>query len=147
MNIIFNDKLKARLIMQNSEVINEIDKLIKLYQDRWNTTIEFVDYLSVPNITQERLLIVLRLIVDSGDSLLVGYGKFQKMQMDYIKWLENYHKEHRDLPDGFVFDKSCPFCNGKVSLNITGKSYSYDCATNIVLPVVAEEYNLIYLPL
>lgn len=116
--------------MQNSEAINEIDKLIKLYQDKWNVTIGIIDYLSVPNITQEKLLIVLRMLVNSGDSLLVGYSKFRKMETDYALWLENYHTTHGDIPDGFVFDKPCPFCGGKVSLNIANeKSYSYNCET------------------
>ena len=59
--------------MLNSDTLEQIDILSDLYQYRWGKSL---DYTIIPqNMTQEDLLIVLKRIVDTGESILIGYNK------------------------------------------------------------------------
>lgn len=59
--------------MTNPDVIKQLDALCDLYKQRWEKD---VDYTTLPKgITQEKLVDVLERIVDTGESILVGYNK------------------------------------------------------------------------
>ena len=59
--------------MFDAEVMKEIEKLSKLYEERWHA---YVDKMVIPEkLSQEELVIVLRRIVDTGESVLVGWNK------------------------------------------------------------------------
>lgn len=59
--------------MFDAEVMKEIEKLSKLYEERWHAC---VDKMVIPDkLSQEELVIVLRRIVDTGESVLVGWNK------------------------------------------------------------------------
>ncbi len=59
--------------MTNPDVLKQLDTLCALYKQRWGKD---VDYTALPKgITQEKLVDVLERIVDTGESILVGYNK------------------------------------------------------------------------
>ena len=107
-------------------MMQEIYKLCALYEKRWGKE---VDYTGMPaNIGQEKLLQILRIIVETGDSILVGFQKRKALVDPYFDYLESYHSSH-DIPNGFVFEKSCPLCNNRVIYHKVGNSYEYKCET------------------
>lgn len=58
------------------EIYNKIQKLSLLYEKRWGKE---PDYTVVPKgMSQEVLLKVLERIVDTGESILVGWNKIHK---------------------------------------------------------------------
>lgn len=62
--------------MINKDALIEIEKLEELYKLRWNKE---VDYSLLPHsVTQEQLCLILRRIVDTGESCLVGYNKIKE---------------------------------------------------------------------
>ena len=62
--------------MVNEEALEEIEKLSILYEKNWGVPI---DYMILPaGLTQEKLLVVLKRIVETGESVLVGYDKVFK---------------------------------------------------------------------
>lgn len=62
--------------MINEEAMQRIEELNKEYERRWGKP---VDYLIKPaGLTQESLVIVLERIVDTGESILVGWNKIKK---------------------------------------------------------------------
>ncbi len=59
--------------MFNPDTLAQLNNLCELYKHRWGKE---VDYTILPrSIRQEKLLIVLERIVDTGESILVGYNK------------------------------------------------------------------------
>ncbi|MDE6364397.1 MAG: hypothetical protein K2L86_09070 [Lachnospiraceae bacterium] len=59
--------------MTNPDVLKQLDALCALYKQRWGKD---VDYTTLPKgITQEKFVYVLERIVDTGESILVGYNK------------------------------------------------------------------------
>lgn len=59
--------------MTNPDTLKKLDTLCALYKHRWGKD---VDYTVLPRgITQENLADVLERIVDTGESILVGYNK------------------------------------------------------------------------
>lgn len=59
--------------MTNPDVLKQLDTLCALYRQRWGKD---VDYTVLPKgITQEKLVSVLERIVNTGESILVGYDK------------------------------------------------------------------------
>ncbi|MBD5135030.1 MAG: hypothetical protein HDT39_03590 [Lachnospiraceae bacterium] len=59
--------------MTNPDIVKQLDTLCALYKQRWGKD---VDYVVLPRcITQEKLVDVLERIVDTGESILVGYNK------------------------------------------------------------------------
>lgn len=59
--------------MTNPNVLKRLDTLCALYKQRWGKDI---DYTVLPKgITQEKLVDVLQRIVDTSESILVGYNK------------------------------------------------------------------------
>jgi hypothetical protein len=59
--------------MVNGEALEEINELSSVYEKNWGIP---VDYTILPaGLCQEKLVVVLRRIVDTGESVLVGYGK------------------------------------------------------------------------
>lgn len=59
--------------MTNPDTLKRLDTLCALYKQRWGKD---VDYTVLPRgITQENLADVLERIVDTGESILVGYDK------------------------------------------------------------------------
>ena len=114
------------IILVNVKAMQEIHKLSSLYEKRWGKE---VDYVGMPTrLCQETLLQVLRLIVDTGDSILVGFQKRKALVDPYHDYLENFH-ENNDIQNGFVFEKPCPLCNKKVIYYEQGNSYEYRCET------------------
>lgn len=59
--------------MINPDTLEQLNSLCELYKHRWGRE---VDYTVLPRpITQEKLLIILERIVDTGESILVGENK------------------------------------------------------------------------
>lgn len=59
--------------MINEEALNKIDELSKLYKFNWGKE---VDRVGMPlGMSQEKLVIVLERIVETGESILVGWNK------------------------------------------------------------------------
>ena len=59
--------------MINTDAMRRIEQLESEYEDKWGKK---VDYLIIPQgITQEKLVAVLERIVDTGESILVGWNK------------------------------------------------------------------------
>ena len=59
--------------MINTDATRRIEQLESEYEDKWGKK---VDYLIIPQgITQEKLVSVLERIVDTGESILVGWNK------------------------------------------------------------------------
>lgn len=113
-------------ILINVKAMQEIHKLSSLYEKRWGKE---VDYVGMPTrLCQETLLQVLRLIVETGDSILVGLQKRKALIDPYYNYLEEYHEKH-NITNCFVFEKPCPLCNNKVIYHQNGNSYEYKCET------------------
>ncbi len=59
--------------MINPEAQEKINQLYQLYKQRWGK--DLYDSTLPGSITQEKLVLVLERIVDTGESILVGYDK------------------------------------------------------------------------
>ena len=67
----------------------------------------------------------MRIIVDTGDSVLVGYQKIRNLLKPYYKYLDTFDK----LNCGDIVDKKCPLCAGDIKLYRMGNSYEFRCDT------------------
>lgn len=113
--------------MINPSVLKEINELSTIYEARFGKD---VDYMGLPStVSQSKLLQAFRIIVNTGDSLIIGLKKVRDLTNPYFDYLTKYHNTHIDLENGFVFDKPCPLCNGKVYFYEFGTSYMYKCET------------------
>ena len=73
--------------MVNEEALEEIEKLSNIYEKTWGVP---VDYTILPaGLTQEKLVVVLKRIVDTGESVLVGYA--ETFGPATAKFLQNKH--------------------------------------------------------
>lgn len=64
--------------MINKEALDKIQVLGKEYERTWGKK---VDYTILPKgISQEKLVGVLEIMTDTGDSLLVAYNKYKETQ-------------------------------------------------------------------
>ena len=62
--------------MINKEAINKIKILENRYKENWGKS---VDYTIIPKgVTQEKMVEILERIVNTGESVLVGYEKIKK---------------------------------------------------------------------
>lgn len=59
--------------MIDENAMREIERLNKLYKERWQKEVDYT--IMPPGMDQRKLVIILRRIVDTGESLLVGYHK------------------------------------------------------------------------
>lgn len=59
--------------MINPEAQEKVNQLYQLYKQRWGKDLYGSIY--PINMTQEKLVLVLERIVDTGESILVGYDK------------------------------------------------------------------------
>ena len=59
--------------MVNQEALEKIEELLQKYKYNWGTELEMT-YLP-PGITQEKLVVVLERIAETGESVLVGWNK------------------------------------------------------------------------
>ena len=109
--------------MIDVKMMQESIKLGQLYENRWGKEVDFVGMPS--SIGQHKLLLVMRLIVDTGDSVLVGYQKIKKLVDPYYKYLMSIERSK----DGDVVDKRCPLCGENVKFYQMGNSYEYRCDT------------------
>lgn len=76
-------------MLVNVKAMQEIHKLSSLYEKNWGKE---VDYVGMPIlIDQENLLQVFRIIVETGDSVLVGFQKRKALVDPYRDYLEEYH--------------------------------------------------------
>lgn len=100
--------------MVNESALREIESLTERYRKNWGTE---PDFTAVPRyLTQEKMCLVLRRIVETGESVLVGSGKVREMIGKYysgIDWSD-------DLKNGEVLPEPCPFCGGKVRVERFG---------------------------
>lgn len=95
--------------MINDSALQEIAKLEEIYKARWQTVVDIS--LLPPGITQERYCLILRRIIDTGESCLVGYNKIKDAALNYydcIDWTIQYKT-------GDMLDKKCPFCGKDVN--------------------------------
>lgn len=102
--------------MMNEVAPREIERLQKMYEERWGIT---PDTSILPrSVTQERLCLILRRIIDTGESCLVGYNKVKDISLDYyfkkIDWSIQYQ-------DGDVLEQKCPFCGKNVKITFLGE--------------------------
>ena len=59
--------------MVNEEALEEIERLSNIYEKKWGVP---VDYTILPaGLSQEKLVVVLGRIVDTGESVLVSYSR------------------------------------------------------------------------
>ncbi|MBE6754204.1 MAG: hypothetical protein E7559_07645 [Ruminococcaceae bacterium] len=64
--------------MTDKQVTERIELLERKYREVWGVE---VDYLTVPAcMTQEKLVCVLERIIDTGESVLVGFNKIYRGQ-------------------------------------------------------------------
>jgi len=120
--------------MVNKQALEEIERLEQIYKQRWNTS---VDTSLLPRtVTQEQLCLILRRIIDTGESCLVGYSKIKEITWDYynqIDWTHSYK-------DGDVFDKKCPFCGNRVKIaymGTYGQTNVIYCESDLCLRIVS----------
>ncbi|MBQ3125186.1 MAG: hypothetical protein IJC09_07200 [Clostridia bacterium] len=59
--------------MNDVAVMKEIQELEAIYEKRWGKPVDFIGMPST--ITQESFLLVMRLIIETGESVLVGFEK------------------------------------------------------------------------
>jgi len=59
--------------MINVEALKEIERLSEVYEQRWGSPVCLL--IQPRGFTQERLVVVLERIIDTGESILVGYDK------------------------------------------------------------------------
>ena len=109
--------------MINTEVMKEITELCAKYEKRWNKPVDFVGLPAT--LYQERFLLIMRYIVDTGDSILVGYQKIRDLLNPYYKYLDAFD----NLKNGDIVDKKCPLCAGDVKFYRMGNSYEFRCDT------------------
>ncbi len=62
--------------MINAEAMERIKELCKLYEQRWGKEVDLT--IIPPGCTQDKLAVVLERIVDTGESVLVGWNKICK---------------------------------------------------------------------
>lgn len=109
--------------MINVEVMKEIIELCSKYEKRWNKPVDFVGLPST--LYQERFLLIMRYIVNTGDSILVGYQKVSRLLNSYYKYLDSID----EINGGESVDKNCPLCGEKVRFVKMGNSYEFRCNT------------------
>ena len=59
--------------MVDSEAQKEIERLLPVYEHRWGKPLDWT--VSPPRMTDTQFAKVLKRIVDTGESIVVGYGK------------------------------------------------------------------------
>ena len=59
--------------MVNPDAQEKINQLYQLYKQRWGKDLN--DSILPGNMNQEKLVLILERIVDTGESILVGYDK------------------------------------------------------------------------
>lgn len=109
--------------MINTEIQQEIIELGIKYKNNWGKSVDFVGLSSV--LSQERLLLVMRLIVDTGDSVLVGFQKIKNLLNPYYKYLDSII----DISCSESIDRNCPLCGNNVRYFSDGNSYEFKCDT------------------
>ena len=110
--------------MINVEVMKEITELCTKYEKRWNKPVDFVGFPST--LYQERFLLIMRYIVDTGDSILVGYQKVSRLLNSYYKYLNSID----GINDGECVEKNCSLCGEKVRFYELENSYEFRCDTH-----------------
>ncbi len=66
--------------MTNQKVLARIKELESLYELRWGKS---VDYLALPkDVSQENLCLALERIVNTGESVIVGWSKLRNMSKE-----------------------------------------------------------------
>ena len=73
----------------NPEVLKRLNELCDLYQKRWGKPVDFVGVPGSPAFKQENLVRILERIVDTGESIIVGFDKLRGEIAPFImlKWL------------------------------------------------------------
>ena len=122
--------------MINIDVLQELHKYNLLYEQRWG---QEIDYVGIPNvISEERLLLIFRYIVNTGESVLVGLQKVRDIIHEYHNYIdENISLNDSKIKNGYIFEKPCPLCGNKVIYLETGKSYSFTCNTEHCLNIIS----------
>lgn len=59
--------------MVNQEALEQIEELLQKYKYNWGKEVELNN--TIPSMTQEQLVVVLERIVETGESVLVGWDK------------------------------------------------------------------------
>lgn len=62
--------------MINEKAMRQIEELSTLYEQRWGKSPDFM--IRPPKCSQEMLVQILALIVDTGDSILIGWEKLNQ---------------------------------------------------------------------
>lgn len=120
--------------MIDKSALCEIEKLQKIYENRWGKSLDFSISLLPRTVTQDRLCLILRRIVDTGESCLIGYEKIREISLSYeenIDWSIPYK-------NGDIFSEPCPFCGKNVSISFYGtynQSYIIYCETDYCLRI------------
>ena len=113
--------------MINTKAMEEIYKLGAIYETTWGKP---VDFIGLPcNLSQEQFVLALRMIVKTGDSVLVGLQKVKAALNTYYDYLESII----DINDGDSVERKCPICGNKVVFHTCGNSYEFRCMTDICI--------------
>ncbi|MEG2189532.1 MAG: hypothetical protein RRY08_06830 [Christensenella sp.] len=109
--------------MINIEVSNEISQLCDLYKETWHTDVLFM---CIPTtLSQESLCLVMRRIVNTGESILVGFEKIRCSINTYRGIIGDTEK----YKSGCVLEHPCPLCGNHVRYHKNGNSHKIACDT------------------
>ena len=121
--------------MVNLEALAEMDKLMEEYREKWNQPIDMD--LIPPYVTQEKACLILRQIVETGDSVLTGIEKIKKTFNQYyhgIDWTIQYKTDD-------IMKEPCPFCKEEVKIEFFGEygqSYIIYCKTPRCMRLISQ---------
>lgn len=110
--------------------LHEIEKLQKIYEKKWGKSLDLS--LLPRSVTQDRICLILRRIIDTGESCLTGYEKIEEISTDYYENID-WSVSNKN---GNIFSCPCPFCGKSVRIFFYGKyeqSYEVICETDYCL--------------
>lgn len=75
-----NIQINEEIVTDRINNLDRIDELIELFSHKFNRRIDILNLgnLRSKGITQEKLILLLEEICNTGDSILVGYDKLKK---------------------------------------------------------------------
>lgn len=75
-----NIQINEEIVTDRINNLDRIDELIELFSHKFNKRIDILNLgnLRSKGITQEKLILLLEEICNTGDSILVGYDKLKK---------------------------------------------------------------------
>lgn len=116
--------------MSEVKILEELDRLMKQYEQRWGQP---VDVSTVSRaFTQEKLCLVLRRIVDTGESVQTGWNHTVECMIRYYERIRPEERRRSCREEGTILGEACPFCKKQVrmwSCGSYGQSHIIRCET------------------